>query len=119
MDQPVLPVNMPAACEIKEEEGGLKGIYQDQTSYDQDSYTVTVLTQDKSWLGALSTGMNNAVAEQIVKEQQDQGETINHKEHVLAGSHACYAVGCSDATPGAVSLTTQYTGGSCYPFVIK
>ena len=103
-------VNMPAACEIKEEEGGLKGVYQDQTSYGQDSYTVTVLTQDKSWLGTLSTGMNNAVAEQIVKEQQDQGETINHKEHVLAGSHACYAVGCSDATGRSFTYYTVYRG---------
>ena len=35
---------------------------------------------------------------------------INHKEHVLAGSHACYAVGCSDATGRSFTYYTVYRG---------
>ena len=103
-------VNMPVACKVKEEDNGLSGVYEDKTSYGQDSYTINVNSQDKKWIGALSSGMNDTVAEKILQGEKDQGKTINHKEHVLVGSHACYAVGGSDNTGRSFTYYTIYQG---------
>ncbi len=103
-------VNMPVACKVEKEDGGLLGVYKDRSSYEQDSYKVNVIGQDKTFVGSLSSGMNDTVAEKILQDEKDQGKTINHKEHVLVGSHACYAVGSSDDTGRSFTYYTVYQG---------
>mgnify|MGYP000301432294 CR=1 FL=1 len=101
-------VNMPVACDVKEEDDGLSGVYDDENSYGEYAYKVNVTSQEKSWIGSLSSGMNDEVAEKILEEEKNQGKTINLKEHVLVGSHACYAVGASDDTGRSFTYYTVY-----------
>ena len=111
-----IAVNMPAACDVKEEDGELLGNYKGNSysnTYIFDTnvpYKVRVSSQTKGWIGSLSSGMNDKVANAILTEEKNEGKTINYKNYILVGSRACYALGSSDAAGRSFTYYTVYQG---------
>ena len=109
-------VNMPAACDVKDDNGELLGTYKGNSysdAYIFDTnvpYKVKVTGEEKNWIGSLSSGMNDKVANAILTEEKNQGKTINYKNYILVGSRACYALGSSDATGRSFAYYTVYQG---------
>lgn len=109
-------VNMPAACDVKDDNGELLGTYKGNSysnAYIFDMnvpYKVKVTGEEKNWIGSLSSGMNDKVANAILTEEKNQGKTINYKNYILVGSRACYALGSSDAAGRSFTYYTVYQG---------
>ena len=109
-------VNMPAACDVKDDNGALLGTYKGNSYsnafiFDANvPYKVKVTGEEKSWIGSLSSGMNDKVANAILTEEKNEGKTINYKNYILVGSRACYALGSSDAAGRSFTYYTVYQG---------
>ena len=94
-----LSVTMPKEYQITENDNGMVGINE-----------VSVTLEEEDWIGDFADGMNDAIAQKLLEQMLAQGKTINHKEHVLVGSRACYAVGSSDSTGRSFTYYSVYQG---------
>ena len=102
-----LSVTMPKEYQITENDNGIVGTYKDSLVGINE---VSVTLEEEDWIGDFADGMNDAIAQKLLEQMLAQGKTINHKEHVLVGSRACYAVGSSDSTGRSFTYYSVYQG---------
>ena len=102
-----LSVTMPKEYQITENDNGIVGTYKDSLVGINE---VSVTLEEEDWIGDFADGMNDAIAQKLLEQMLAQGKTINHKEHVLVGSRACYAVGSSDSTGRSFTYCSVYQG---------
>ena len=102
-----LSVTMPKEYQITENDNGIVGTYKDSLVGINE---VSVTLKEEDWIGDFADGMNDAIAQKLLEQMLAQGKTINHKEHVLVGSRACYAVGSSDSTGRSFTYYSVYQG---------
>ena len=102
-----LSVTMPKEYQITENDNGIVGTYKDSLVGINE---VSVTLEEEDCIGDFADGMNDAIAQKLLEQMLAQGKTINHKEHVLVGSRACYAVGSSDSTGRSFTYYSVYQG---------
>ena len=102
-----LSVHMPKEYEVTEEENGVTSTYRDGIN---NVKNVSVTMEQQDWIGDFADGMNDTIAEELLKQLEAQGKTINYKDYVLVGSRACYAIGSSDSTGRSFTYYSVYQG---------
>lgn len=107
LNEKPLSVYMPKEYEVTEEENGVTSTYQDGIN---GMRNVSVTMEQQDWIGDFADGMNDTIAEEILKQLEAQGKTINYKDYTLVGSRACYAIGSSDSTGRSFTYYSVYQG---------